>query len=923
MSTPTAPSGLAIDYRVLFEVSNNALAITSATSGQVLEVSAVWASVFGIPSESARGRTLAELGLWTRPAEQASCEALLLQADQVSGHMAQLQTPSGPSTHRVSVRGFAMDGGHYRLWEFCAMQDTQLQPDPPGDLHSAYQALVREHNYLKKLIRSIPSLVWLKDPEGRYLACNAEFELFFGHREHEIVGKTDFEFVDAELAEFFRAHDRSAMAASTPLLNEEWVTYASDGHRALLLTTKTAMRNPDGSVIGVLGISQDITERQLAVDALRDERLVRDTIQDAIPGISYALDTQGYFRFWSRSFEQATGRSAEELAQLNALELFGDADRQEVAARIAETFHTGASNVEAMLVAKNGQRTPYYFTGRRLELRGETILVGAAIDVSERKAAEDSLRRLNLDLEQRVAHNTAELQSSYAKLRDTEFAMDTVGIGIHWVDAVTGRFIHVNRYAADLLGYTQEELLQRSVPDIDPNFPIAAFLEITERIRELGYLKFESTQLRRDGSLVPVEVTVYYQPEQGGNPARIISFMSDITERKQAETALREAKAAAEAANIAKSSFLANMSHEIRTPPNAILGLNYLMQAETLPPAQSERLKKMEISSRHLLSLINDILDLSKIEAGRLELETSNFHLSAVLDNVASIIRESVNAKGLQLEIDPDGVPHWLRGDVTRLRQALLNFAGNAVKFTAAGSITIRARLEDAHDEALRVRFEVSDTGIGLTPAQRTRLFQNFQQADTSTARKYGGTGLGLALTKRLVEMMEGEVGVDSIPGEGSTFWFSVPLQRGHGPTPQTAAEPTLQAPQGIPRGTRILLAEDNEFNAEIFLEMLHAGGFDATAAENGQVALDKARAERYDLILMDMQMPVMDGLDATKAIRLLPDYAATPILALTANAFDDDRRACFAAGMNDVLTKPIVPAQLYAAMAHWLTKAA
>ena len=1023
-------------------MSSSSWALTAGVAGPILDVNAAWTSSFGIELDEARGKTLAELGLWANASESQACATALEQNGRLARFDARLQTRNGVVHHMLSATVVGVDGGSGVLWEFddhpareqaqqnlllkAQLQHSLLQKIVDGvcifdrnkavievnerfasmlgypvneligkhpwdwdvnftevnldanvpqsfdtshtfetqhkrkdgsiydaevtirharmgdqevaitlvrdisprkraeqDLQTAYVALDSEHTYLKNLIRSIPNLVWLKDPEGNYLACNAEFEKFFGHSESSIVGKSDFDFVGAELAKFFRDHDQLAMDSPTPLANEEWVTYASDGHRALLLTTKTAIRNSDDKVIGVVGISQDITQRKLAEDALQEERLVRDTMQDAIPGIAYALDAQGNFRFWSRSFEQVTGRSAQELAAFNALDLFEGEDRALVGGRIADVFTQGQSTVEAALVAKDGRRTPYFFTGRRIEWGGEPILVGAAVDISERKAAEDALRELNQSLEQRVRQNTAELQASFAKLRDTEFAMDTVGIGIHWVDASTGKFIHVNRYAADLLGYSREELLGRTVSDIDPHFPKAAFDDITQRIREAGFLKFETEQLRRDGSLVPVEMTVYHHQEEGDTPARMISFMQDITERKRAELALREAKAAAEAASVAKSSFLANMSHEIRTPLNAILGLNHLMQAGELSQVQSERLKKMEISSRHLLSLINDILDLSKIEAGRLELETSNFHLSSVLDNVASIIKESVVSKGLQLEVDPDGVPHWLRGDSTRLRQSLLNFAGNAVKFTEAGTISLKAILLDDSAGRLRVKFEVSDTGIGLTPAQQERLFQNFQQADTSTARKYGGTGLGLALTKRLVEMMGGEVGVHSAPGLGSTFWFTVTLERGHGPMPSTSDSqvPGLAQKDGnsIPAGTRILLAEDNEFNAEIFTEMLHAMGVAVTLAENGQIACEKAQAERFDLVLMDMQMPVMDGLEATRTIRRLPDYASTPILALTANAFDADRRACFAAGMNDVLTKPIEPALLSAAIAHWV----
>jgi len=1174
-----------------------------------------------------------------------------------------------------------------------------------GRLQDALDGLESERGFLKALVRTIPNLVWLKDPDGVYLACNAEFERFFGHPEAAIVGRSDHDFMDRELAESFRGHDRAAMQAGKPTVNEEWITYASDGHQALLMTTKTPMYRTDGSVIGVLGIAQDISElrrqqdelresretlqraqavarvgswvldidvdrlewseeacrifgiasgapltldrflacvhpddlervrvawcaalsgapydiehrivvghevrwvreraviehdaagralrglgtvqditlqqraaqdlataqtllrsvldsapvrifwkdrnsrylgcnplfasdagkgtpdevvgrldsdmgwadqaeryraddRQImasgvsrlnfeepqttpdgqtiilrtskvplrdergavvgvlgvydditlgkkAETALQEERRIRDTFLESIPGISYAIDASGDFHFWTRSFEDVTGRSADELAQINALDLFEGEGRSHVAERIRRVLAEGESTAEAELVTKDGRRIPYYFTGRRIEMGGQPMLVGAGIDISERKlaearlqesearfrhlfesspdaawileghrfiqanaaairlfgktkeadffdihpgelspeyqpdgessrlkaerlmeqadragvhrfewvhkrsdgmdfdaevtlsamefsgrralhavirdvterkAAEKALHRLNEELGSRVRQNTADLEASYAKLRDTEFAMDKVGIGIHWVDYVTGRFIHVNQFAAEVLGYTREELLQRTVSDIDRNFPASAFREINERIRQQGFLKFETEQTRKDGSRVPVEMTVYYHPEAGDAPSRMISFMLDITERKQAERDLRAAKVAAEEASTAKSAFLANMSHEIRTPLNAILGLNHLMQADTMTPEQVERLKKMEVASRHLLSIINDILDLSKIEAGRLEIEADNFHLSAVIDNVASIIRESVRGKGLDLEVDPDGVPLWLRGDVTRLRQSLLNLASNAVKFTDRGRIVIRAVLLESRGEALQVRFEVADSGIGLTPEQQALLFESFRQADSSTARKYGGTGLGLALTKRLVEMMGGEVGVDSVVGNGSTFWFSVRLQRGHGPMPMPDKADAIQAAEirlrkGY-RGARLLLAEDNPINAEVVTQIIHAAGLDVAVAESGRVALEMVGEQRFDLILMDMQMPEMDGLAATRAIRCLSTYATTPILALTANAFAEDRRACLESGMSDVLTKPVDPALLYEALLRWL----
>ncbi|MEF8699993.1 MAG: PAS domain S-box protein [Candidatus Accumulibacter sp. UW20] len=671
------------------------------------------------------------------------------------------------------------------------------------------------------------------------------------------------------------------------------------------------------------GTFQDITHRKQTEAALQEERRVRDTILESIPGVFYAMDTNGIFTFWNHHFEQVTGRSAEELGHFSALDLFEGEDRAHLAERIKQVFLEGQSELEASLVTKGGQRIPYYFTGRRIEMSGQLILVGAGVDISPIMAAEEEMRRINEQLEARVRQNTADLQASYAKLRDTEFAMNQAWIGIAWVKIDNGEFLYANSFACQLVGYSEEEMLKSTVYDIAPDMGVRQFRELVEACRTQGRLQAEILARAKDGRSIPVEVTAYYLPGKAGDPDRLIEFITDISARKRAEMDIKQAKEFAESANRAKSAFLANMSHEIRTPLNAILGLNHLMQAGKLPPEQTERLQKIEVASRHLLSIINDILDLSKIEAGRMELESDNFHLSAVIDNVASIIRDAAQGKNLVVEIDPDGVPLWLRGDVTRLRQALLNLASNAVKFTDHGLISVRALLLETREDQLLVRFEVSDTGIGLSAEQLGRLFQDFHQADGSTARKYGGTGLGLSLTKRLVEMMGGEVGADSTVGQGSTFWFTVILQHGHGPMPTVNADNmTLSAEhrvRALHRGARILLAEDNPINIEVVQQMLHAAGLDVVVAPNGRIALEKARTERFDLILMDMQMPEMDGIEATQAIRCLPPYATTPILALTANAFAEDRRACLEAGMNEVLTKPVNPTQLYEALARRL----
>jgi len=386
---------------------------------------------------------------------------------------------------------------------------------------------------------------------------------------------------------------------------------------------------------------------------------------------------------------------------------------------------------------------------------------------------------------------------------------------------------------------------------------------------------------------------------------------------------LATAKDAAEAASVAKSAFLANMSHEIRTPLNAITGLAHLVRRSGVSAMQAARLDHLEIASRHLLDVINSILDLSKIEAGKFELAQTDVRLDDLVANVASILRDRLQAKGLALDIsvEPSTLP--LQGDPARLQQALLNCASNAVKFTERGTISLRVTQAPDGPDAVRVRFEVQDTGVGIAPESLPLLFSDFQQADSSPTRAFGGTGLGLAITKRLAQLMGGEVGVSSTPGVGSTFWFTARLKTG-----STGPKLRLNAPVGDAEaclrrdhaGQRVLLAEDDQVNQLIALTLLEDVGLSVDVADDGAAAVACARAHPYAVILMDVQMPHMDGLEAARQIRSLAHHGRTPIVAITANAFAKDRADCTRAGMNDFIAKPFSPVELYQSLLRAMT---
>jgi len=495
-----------------------------------------------------------------------------------------------------------------------------------------------------------------------------------------------------------------------------------------------------------------------------------------------------------------------------------------------------------------------------------------------------------------------------------------------------GKITDVNEASVQVTGVAREKLIGTDFSDYftQPEQARAGY----EQVFSQGFVRDYPLAIRHSsGRITHVLYNASVYRDDDGHVLGVFAAARDVTEQRSLEQVLlarnlelEEAKNLAESANRAKSAFLANMSHELRTPLNAITGMAYLIRRGGVAPAQDEKLGKIDAAVRHLLEIINSVLDLSKIEAGKMAIEEQDVDVAAIAANVAAMLADRVQAKKIELVVQVQPQACALLGDPTRLQQALLNYAANAVKFTNTGRVTVRVHVErELHDSSL-LRFEVQDTGIGIPGDALPRLFSAFEQADNSTTRKYGGTGLGLAITRKLAQLMDGDVGVSSLPGSGSTFWFTARLRKKQAATGTMPPAPSVAATEAAPWQVfdqqRVLLAEDDPMNQEVARLILEDMGLSVDCAGDGGAAADMAAQGHYALILMDMQMPRLNGLDATRLIRATPHGKTIPIIAMTANAFADDKACCLEAGMSDFIAKPVDPPLLMQTLLRWLPPA-
>lgn len=778
---------------------------------------------------------------------------------------------------------------------------------------------------LRAILDNSPYMSWLKDCYGRYLKVNRSYAEYARLADpQQIVGKTDMELWPKELANKYRADDAEVMATRQQKHVEEM---SLDGDRMHWVEIfKMPIIDQCGNVLGTTGFSRDISERKQAEIILRnsEEKLNRAQAVGQVGSWYLNISTGGLE--WSAETYRMFGIAPRETVDLDIFDtIIHHDDLGYVSAAWEAAVAGGVYDIEHRIVVDGQTRWVRECAEIERDAAGRPLFgIGTVQDITVRKQAEDALEK------------------SWDLLRTI---IDASPMRVFWKDRDSIYLGGNLAFARDAGVGVPEALLGKDDYQLVWNEQAEQYRADDSQVMASGVAKlaYEEQQTTPDGRRIWLRTSkVPLRNHHDGEVFGVLGIYEDITEYKQAEERLydlnehlearvaertqelAEAKQLAEAANQAKSEFLANISHEIRTPMNSILGMAQLALRLETGFKGRDYLEKIYLSGTHLLGIIDEILDLSKIDAGTLRLDRVDFDLLQVMDNLSNMLADKAAKKGLALvfEIDP-AIPVGLCGDPLRLGQVLVNFADNAIKFTGRGGVVVRARMLAERATQCLVRFEVQDTGIGISHEDKARLFQPFSQLDASATRRHEGTGLGLAISKRLVNMMgEGaEIGVDGEPGQGSVFWFSAWFGLGSAFPVASQGSDAAQWP-GIAAtvgGACVLLVENNLFNQQVATEFLEQAGVTVCVAQHGKEALDFLGENRFDCVLMDIQMPLMDGFEATRLIRANPAWAGMPVIAMTANASQEDRARCMAAGMNDYISKPFDPHNLYAILAKWL----
>ncbi len=761
---------------------------------------------------------------------------------------------------------------------------------------NAERELERSEQRYRNLFENAPIGVYRTAPDGRILIANPAMVRLLGYDSFEELASRNLEREGFE-PHYCREDFKTQLEREGEILGHEAAWTTRDGRSVTIRENSRTVRDCNDAVLYYEGTVEDVTERKRAEAALAEARSKLETVIRQSPLAVVTLDPDGKVRSWNPGAERLFGwTEAEALGAHSPVALDDVPHGQERQARRKDGSVVDVSVWHALLRDAAGQ------------VSGAVCLVA---DNTERKQAQA-----------RLSESERRYRDLFENANDIVLSFD-----------LEGRFTAVNKTAQLVSGYSSDELLAMKMDDL-------VVPEDVERIREIvsGMLagvysgQHDLTAIAKDGRRVELEIASRLIFESG-RPLGFQSIARDVTGRKESERRLEqyaralsrkndelsEALETARQATEAKSRFLANMSHEIRTPMNGVLGMTDLLLETDLDPAQRECAAAVKRSAEALLVLINEILDLSRIEAGKLELRPEPFDLGNLVAWIAAMLEVQARTKGVAFLCSIDAaVPRMLRGDPVRFRQVLDNLAANAVKFTERGHVSVSVGIEVETAETVTVRCTVEDTGIGISADQMARLFRSFSQADSSTTKRYGGAGLGLAISKQLVEMMGGQIGCESQPGQGSRFWFTATLGKSQeAPAPvESAPEPRVECRAG----GHILLAEDNEINRLIALRLLERAGYRARAVANGRLAVAEVLSGTFDAVLMDVHMPEMDGFEATAEIRRAENGCRrTPVIALTARAMAGDRERCLEAGMDDYLTKPVRRDQLIAVLDRWV----